>query len=66
MEALQVDLLRDVEAYLRATGRGPCYFGKVSCGNSELVRRLRAGGRVWPETEARVRAYMEATKHDHV
>ncbi|WP_412057087.1 hypothetical protein [Bartonella sp. DGB2] len=28
-------------------------------GNSEVVARLRKGGRVWPETEMRIRAFMK-------
>jgi len=37
---------------------GEAYFGKLAVGNSELVKRLRGGGRVWPETEGKARAYM--------
>ena len=55
----RTQLLRDIEQHLGQTGMGAAYFGKRSCGNSELVARLRAGGRVWPETAARVRAFME-------
>lgn len=51
-------LLADIERFLSDTGMGASYFGKASINNSELVRRLRHGGRVWPETEARVRAFM--------
>lgn len=35
------------------------YFGKRAVGNSELVSRLRGGGRVWPETEEKARAFMK-------
>ena len=45
-------LLAEIEAFLSETGMGPKYFGKASVGNSEVVNRLRKGGRVWPETEA--------------
>ena len=58
-------LLSEVEAFLKATGMGPAYFGKQSCGNSEIVNRLRTGGRVWPETEAKIRAYMLFRKHSN-
>lgn len=51
-------LLRDIQAFLRKTKMGPAYFGKRAAENSELVKRLEAGGRVWPETEARIRAFM--------
>ena len=39
---------------------GETYFGKASAGNSELVARLRNGGRVWPETEQKVLAFIES------
>jgi hypothetical protein len=51
-------LLNDIEAFLAETGMGPSYFGKQAVGNSELVQRLRDGKRVWPETEAKARAFM--------
>lgn len=51
-------LLDDIEAFLAATGMGESYFGKCAAGNSELVARLRNNGRVWPETEAKVRSFI--------
>lgn len=54
------DLLTDIKAFLDETGMGKSYFGKAACGNSELVERLESGGRVWPETEDKVRAFMAA------
>ncbi len=47
-------LLNAIESFLAATGMGETYFGKKSAKNSEIVDRLRSGGRVWPETEAAV------------
>lgn len=38
---------------------GESYFGKLAARNSELVKRLRQGGRVWPETEAEVRDFIK-------
>lgn len=52
------ELLSDIEAFLAATGMGATYFGKKATGNSEIVARLRSGGRVWPETEAQARAFI--------
>lgn len=51
-------LLSEVHAFLEETGMGRSYFGKASCGNSELVERLEDGRRVWPETADKVRAFM--------
>lgn len=51
-------LLETIDAFLAETGMGAAYFGKRAVGNSELVARLRAGRRVWPETEGRVLAFI--------
>lgn len=51
-------LLDDVTAFLAETGMGASYFGKLAASNSELVSRLEAGGRVWPETEAKIRDFI--------
>lgn len=56
------DLLTDIDDFLDQTGIGPSYFGKAACGNSELVERLRAGGRVWPETEQQIRDFMASRR----
>jgi hypothetical protein len=51
-------LLREIEEFLAVKPMGEAYFGKCAARNSELVRRLREGRRVWPETEMAVRAYI--------
>lgn len=60
------DLISDIEAFLRESGMGPSYFGKKAVGNSELLPRLKNGGRVWPETELKVRKFIadEGLSHD--
>lgn len=55
-------LLDEIEAFLAASGMGHSYFGKQAVGNSEIVQRLRTGGRVWPETETRIRAFILAER----
>lgn len=62
MGLMQTDLLTTIQAFLAETGMGPSYFGKVSCGNSEVVSRLERGGRIWPDTEAKIRAFMASAK----
>lgn len=52
-------LLSEVTDFLAETGMGVSYFGKIASGNSELVHRLKDGGRVWPETADKVRAFMK-------
>lgn len=55
---MATDLLSEIRAFLARTGMGPSYFGKVACGNSELVERLQAGKTVTLVTADRVRQYM--------
>lgn len=51
-------LLTDIKAFLDESGMGPSYFGKVACGNSELVGRLESGKTITLETADRIREYM--------
>ncbi len=51
-------LIDEIEAFLARFPMGESYFGKRAVGNSEVVARLRSGGRVWPETEQALRAFM--------
>ena len=44
-------LLEEIEAFLSETGTGTFRFGIKAAKNGRLIERLRAGGRVWPETE---------------
>ncbi|MDG3089194.1 hypothetical protein P7F88_25360 [Vibrio hannami] len=43
---------------MEETKMGQSYFGKRAVGNSEIVDRLRKGGRIWPETETKLRSFM--------
>lgn len=52
------DLIAEIDTFLSESGMGESYFGKAAVGNSELVKRLRNNGRVWPETENAVRAFI--------
>lgn len=56
------NLLAEIEAFLASSGMGESYFGKAAAKNSELVARLRAGRRVWPETEARVLSFIRVRR----
>ena len=51
-------LLSDIEQFIERTGVAPTRFGQLAIGDRHLVRTLRAGRRVWPETEARIRQFM--------
>lgn len=54
------DLLDRVEEFLAASGMSAGRFGLHACNNARLVERLRAGSRVWPETESKIRDFMAA------
>lgn len=60
-------LLSDIEAFLAETGMTEHAFGRA-IGNGRLFERLRSigkrgkSGRVWPETEVQVRAFMMAER----
>lgn len=55
---MQTKLLSDIDKFLAETGMSAGYFGWCAVKNWRLVERLRDGGRIWPETEAEIRAYM--------
>lgn len=58
----RLSLIEEIEAFLVESGMGASYFGKIATGNSEVVSRLKAGGRVWPETEQKLRAFIRAER----
>lgn len=51
-------LLTDIDDFLRESGMTEGYFGWKAARNWRLLERLRAGRRIWPETEAEVRAFI--------
>jgi hypothetical protein len=57
-------LLQDIEAFLethRAT-LSPTAFGEMAMNDRHLVRQMRGGRRIWPETEAKIRRFMATYK----
>jgi hypothetical protein len=55
---MSVHLISEIDAFLAEFRIGEFRFGLYAANNGRLVERLRSGGRVWPETEERIRAYM--------
>jgi hypothetical protein len=51
-------LLRQIEAFLRATGIAPARFGREAMGDPRFVFDLRRGRTPRPETEARIGAWI--------
>ncbi|ATO56889.1 hypothetical protein [Bartonella sp. 1-1C] len=52
-------LIKDIESFLTNNKMSPYTFGFKSIKNGRLVSRLRQGGRIWPETEMRIRTFMK-------
>jgi hypothetical protein len=64
MNRKQTNLLAEIDAFLSEFQMGVSYFGKTAVGNSEVVARLRSGGRVWPETAGKLRAFMRQKRSE--
>lgn len=56
--SVHTDLLDEIEVFRSQFRLGEHRFGILAANNGRLVERLRSGGRVWPETMDRVKAYM--------
>jgi hypothetical protein len=57
---MTVNLLREVEKFLRHSDTAPTRFGRDAVGDPRFVFDLRNGRDPRPQTIARVRAYLEA------
>ena len=55
-----VNLLREVEKFLRRSETAPTRFGRDAVGDPRFVFDLRNGRDPRPTTVARVRAYLDA------
>lgn len=56
-------LLADIASFLeRNPGIAETTLGRAAVNDGKIVKRLRAGGRCWPETEAKLRQFMRANK----
>jgi hypothetical protein len=58
------NLINDIEAFMASHGVSPTAFGQRALGDRHFVRQLRAGRRLWPETEAKVRTFMATYRPD--
>ena len=55
---MHTQLLEDVERCRAEMGLSEHRFGILAAKNGRLIERLRSGGRIWPETEAKIRAFL--------
>lgn len=58
-DGLVSQLLAEIESYCREVGMAETTFGRKALNDGKVVGRLRAGGRVWPETADKVRLFIE-------
>jgi hypothetical protein len=59
---MRLTILDEIDAFMAETGIGGFRFGMLAIKNGRLVERLRSGGRIWPETEERIRIFIKAEK----
>ena len=52
-------IVPEIDSFLKAHKMAESYFGRRATNDWKLVAQLRAGRRLWPATEARIRAFME-------
>ena len=52
-------IIHEVDSFLRVHKMAESYFGRRATNDWKLVPQLRAGRRLWPDTEARIRSFME-------
>lgn len=55
---MRTALLIEIDEFLSATGLSEYTFGWLAARNGRLVERLRAGRRIWPETEVQIREFI--------
>ncbi len=51
-------LQQDIAAFCEANGMAKSQFGLLALNDKAFVSQIEKGRRVWPETEAKVRAFM--------
>lgn len=61
---MRSEILPAIEAFMRAEKIGEHRFGILAANNGRLVERLRAGRRIWPETEDQVRSFIVSRRPD--
>lgn len=55
-----IPLLDEIDTFVRVNQLSESAFGRLAINDWKLLRQLRAGRRLWPDTEGRVRSFMAA------
>lgn len=53
-------LIEAIDAFVERHGMSPVTFGRKAMSDPHFVRDVRNGRRLWPDTEAKVRRFMES------
>lgn len=53
-------IILEIDSFIKANQMAESYFGRKAANDWKLVRQVRAGRRLWPDTEARIRTFMES------
>ena len=53
-----IPLLDEIDTFVRINQLSESAFGRLAVNDWKLLRQLRAGRRLWPDTEGRVRTFM--------
>ncbi len=59
---MRQNLITEIRDFLAETGLSAYRFGYLAVRNGRLVERLESGKRIWPETEAEVRAFIRSER----
>ena len=58
------ELLTAIRSFCAAHEMAPTRFGELALNDRPLVSQIENGRRLWPETEAKVRAFMASYSTD--
>lgn len=62
----KVNIRREIELFLRATGMRPTRFGRLAARDPRLVFDIRMGRELRPNLQRRVRGFMAAVRESEV
>lgn len=57
---MEQTLLAEVRAFLAQHDMSQSRFGRLAVNDHKVVAQMEAGRRMWPETEARIRRFMQS------
>lgn len=64
METQTNPITAEIDAFIKRHGISAVTFGRSAMNDPNFVRDLHNGRRVWPETERKVRSFMETYQRE--